>query len=223
MFENAREKYKDTEYKMLVAKLIDKYEIAKTKNKIAYTDFLNISERSIVEKIIKEERINNYVFYGGKEETDRVVLIFYPEKITEETINNQYTTLYKMTKLSKSSLVVDVLVTFSYFGIAAYLMNGQTIGKKIQKIKVVPTKGKKLNPHLFMLRSVILTNLIPKIASFIAILQLKEKQWILVSGIISNFSLTITLALIAFLIFRDDERSLHDLICKTKVIEANKE
>ena len=28
-----------------------------------------------------------------------------PEKITEETINNQYTTLYKMTKLSKSSLV----------------------------------------------------------------------------------------------------------------------
>jgi uncharacterized RDD family membrane protein YckC len=146
-----------------------------------------------------------------------------PEKITEETINNQYTTLYKMTKLSKSSLVVDVLVTFSYFGIAAYLMNGQTIGKKIQKIKVVPTKGKKLNPHLFMLRSVILTNLIPKIASFIAILQLKEKQWILASGIISNFSLTITLALIAFLIFRDDERSLHDLICKTKVIEANKE
>ena len=84
MFEKAREKYKDTEYKMLVAKLIDKYEICKTKNKISYTDFLNISERSIVEKIIKEERINNYVFFGGKEETDRTVLIFYPEKINEE-------------------------------------------------------------------------------------------------------------------------------------------
>lgn len=146
-----------------------------------------------------------------------------PEQITEETINNQYTILYKMTKLSKNSLVVEGIVTFTYFGIVAYLLKGQTIGKKAQKIKVVPLEGKELNPHLFMLRSVILTNLIPKIASIIAIMTLKEKQWILASGIISNISLTITFILIAFLIFREDERSLHDIICKTKVIEVNKE
>lgn len=146
-----------------------------------------------------------------------------PEQITEETINNQYTTLYKMTKLSKNSLVIEGIVTFTYFGIVAYLLKGQTIGKKAQKIKVVPLEGKELNPHLFMLRSVILTNLIPKIASIIAIMTLKEKQWILASGIISNISLTITFTLIAFLIFREDERSLHDIICKTKVIEVNKE
>lgn len=146
-----------------------------------------------------------------------------PEKITEETINNQYTILYKMTKLSKNSLVIEGIVTFTYFGIVAYLLKGQTIGKKAQKIKVVPLEGKELNPHLFMLRSVILTNLIPKIASIIAIMTLKEKQWILASGIISNISLTITFTLIAFLIFREDERSLHDIICKTKVIEVNKE
>lgn len=146
-----------------------------------------------------------------------------PEQITEETINNQYTILYKMTKLSKNSLVIEGIVTFTYFGIVAYLLKGQTIGKKAQKIKVVPLEGKELNPHLFMLRSVILTNLIPKIASIIAIMTLKEKQWILASGIISNISLTITFILIAFLIFREDERSLHDIICKTKVIEVNKE
>lgn len=146
-----------------------------------------------------------------------------PEKITEETINNQYTILYKMTKLSKNSLVIEGIVTFTYFGIVAYLLKGQTLGKKAQKIKVVPLEGKELNPHLFMLRSVILTNLIPKIASIIAIMTLKEKQWILASGIISNISLTITFTLIAFLIFREDERSLHDIICKTKVIEVNKE
>ena len=88
-------KFKDDEDKEKeIVKLIDKYEIAKTKNKIAYTDFLNISERSIVEKIIKEERINNYVFYGGKEETDRVVLIFYPEKITEEMLIKNYEKIF---------------------------------------------------------------------------------------------------------------------------------
>lgn len=146
-----------------------------------------------------------------------------PEQITEETLNNQYSLLYKMTKLSKNSLIIEAVVAFAYFGVTAYLMDGQTIGKKIKKIKVVSNDDKELNPHLFMLRSVILTNLIPTIASYIAILVLKEKNWILAEGIISNISLTITFVLIAFLIFREDERSLHDIICKTKVIEVNKE
>lgn len=43
MFEKSREKYKDNENKLLIAKVIDKYEFCKTKNKITYTDFLDIS------------------------------------------------------------------------------------------------------------------------------------------------------------------------------------
>ena len=34
MFELSREKYKNSQYKLLVAKIIDKYEFCKTKNKI---------------------------------------------------------------------------------------------------------------------------------------------------------------------------------------------
>ncbi|MBR6645612.1 MAG: hypothetical protein IKL21_07635 [Clostridia bacterium] len=71
MFELTREKYKNSEHKLLVAKIIDKYEFSKTKNKITYTDFLNISEISVVKKLLKEEKIQNYIIYGGKEETDR--------------------------------------------------------------------------------------------------------------------------------------------------------
>lgn len=146
-----------------------------------------------------------------------------PVEITEETMNKQYSLLYDMTKLSKNSLIIEATVTFAYFGIAAYLMKGQTLGKKLKKIKVVSVNDKELNPHLFMLRTVILTNIIPKIASILAIFFLKEKNWILAEGLIGNISLTITFVLIAFLIFREDERSLHDLICKTKVIEINEE
>ena len=145
------------------------------------------------------------------------------EEISDDTLNKEYSILYKMSNLSKNSLIIQVAVSFSYFGIAAYLMNGQTLGKKFKKIKVVPINGRELNPHLFMLRSVILTNIVPQIASILAIFCLKEKTWILAEGIIGNISTTITFILIAFLIFREDNRSLHDLICKTKVIEVNKE
>lgn len=81
MFEKSREKYKDDENKLLIAKTIDKYEFCKSKNKITYTDFLNISQISIIKKFLKEENIENYVFFGGKEDADRSILIFYPEKI----------------------------------------------------------------------------------------------------------------------------------------------
>ena len=55
MFENAREKYKDTEYKMLVAKLIDKYEIAKNNYKNSQEHRKELQRRYIVlqQKIIE--------------------------------------------------------------------------------------------------------------------------------------------------------------------------
>lgn len=142
------------------------------------------------------------------------------EELTEEIVDKQYTLMYKMSYLAKNSLVIQAIVTFGYFGIVAYLMKGQTLGKKIQKIKVVPLNGQEMNPHLFILRSVILTNLIPQIASIISIYFLKQSTWITAEAIIGNISMMITWALILVLIFRSDERSLHDIICKTKVIEV---
>ncbi len=46
MFEQSRDKYKDNENKLLIAKVIDKYEFCKARNKITYTDFLDIARNS---------------------------------------------------------------------------------------------------------------------------------------------------------------------------------
>lgn len=99
MFEKARQKYKDSEYKILVAKIIDKYEFCKTKNKITYTDFLNISEISVVNRILKEENITNYIFFGGKKETDRSILIFYPKKFSLEMVEKNYNKILKVVRI----------------------------------------------------------------------------------------------------------------------------
>ena len=97
MFENAREKYKNSEYKLLVAKIIDKYNFSK--NKIVYTDFLNISEISVVKKILLEENISNYIIYGGKEETDRSIVIFYPEKLSLEMIEKNFEKIFNVIRI----------------------------------------------------------------------------------------------------------------------------
>lgn len=99
MFESAREKYKNSEHKLLIAKVIDKYEFSKTKNKITYTDFLNFSEISIVKKILKEENVSNFVIFGGKEEADRNVIIFYPEKFSEEMVEKNYEKIFEVIRI----------------------------------------------------------------------------------------------------------------------------
>lgn len=99
MFEKAREKYKDGEYKILVAKTIDKYNFCKTTNKITYTDFLNISEISILKKILEEENVKNYIFWGGKEDSDRSILIFFPEKFSKEMVEKNYEKIFQIVRI----------------------------------------------------------------------------------------------------------------------------
>lgn len=76
--------YKNEEERLLVAKILDKYEFSKSKNKIQYTDFLNLREQEIAMRILNKLKYNNYYFFGGKENTERKILVIYPEKLTEE-------------------------------------------------------------------------------------------------------------------------------------------
>ena len=56
------EKYKSDEEKLLIAKVEDKYNFCRTRNKITYTDFLNMQEINLVKKYLQEQHIKNYLF-----------------------------------------------------------------------------------------------------------------------------------------------------------------
>lgn len=131
--------------------------------------------------------------------------------------------VYSISKSSQPLSIITCGLLFLYFGVFAYILKGQTLGKKIMKLKVVPDKGKTLDVNLFMIRAIILTNLLPKIASIIVLTKLSPSNWLIAENIISEISNIITFLILGFMIFRDDERGLHDLICKTKVVESNKE
>lgn len=74
-------KNKDDENDLLIAKVWDKKKFCDTRNKITYTDFLNEKEQTIISRNMN---LGNAFFYGGNENADRKILVFYPEKIDEE-------------------------------------------------------------------------------------------------------------------------------------------
>jgi len=85
------EKSSDTE-KILLAKVLDKIELAKTKNKIVSTNFLDEHEQKVALDLLKKAKIKNYVFFGGIDNAERKIIIIYPEKLSsifDEDIPNK--------------------------------------------------------------------------------------------------------------------------------------
>ncbi len=118
--------------------------------------------------------------------------------------------------------IVSTTLTFIYFGIIGFFMGGNTIGKRLMRIKVVSENEDELNPSLYILREVLLLGIIFKILGIAVTLLIKDiSTWYSVYNMISNLSMLVSFMIYGFIIFRDDGRGLHDLIGKTKVVSAS--
>ena len=129
---------------------------------------------------------------------------------------------YKLEKTTQPLTIIQISVTIVYFIFLQYFMNGQTIGKRLFKIRIKQENEKKLVPSLFVLREVILLVIPTKIIQIICLMQMKMNNYLKVSSLIQNIHFIIYLAIIGTIIFREDEKGLHDIIAKTKVIPTKK-
>ena len=97
--QEALKDYKRQEDKMCLAQVLDKIEIATTKEKLVSTDFLDMYQVSLVENFLKKIQYTNYQLYGGYEDAERKILIAYPEKYNQNMIEKNYTKLLKIVRI----------------------------------------------------------------------------------------------------------------------------
>lgn len=92
--------YKNQDDKILLAIVLDKIEFCKSKNKIEYTDFLNLAEQDLIDKFLKRIKFTNYYFFGGAGEAERKILIIYPEKLTEDMVRKNHSKMICAIKIT---------------------------------------------------------------------------------------------------------------------------
>lgn len=95
-------KYKKPEDKLILSKILDKINFCETRNQIQTTDFLDLAQQELIRKFLQAQRIDNYIFFGGYEDAERKVVIFYPTKlenlIREEKIDfNEWIKVIRLT------------------------------------------------------------------------------------------------------------------------------
>lgn len=141
----------------------------------------------------------------------------------KEELNNMFNEVaekytYLLTKESSSNSIITLVCTLLYFGILQYILKGQTIGKKIMKLKITSGSNKKINIINYILRSLVINNVLLNTISIFFLLLSSRNTYQQANNTINTILSLIQAITIFFLLTREDSRGLHDLLFNTKVI-----
>lgn len=92
--------YREKDDKILLAQILDKIEMTENKNKIEYTDFLDLAQIELVQKFIDKLKIENYMSYGGYEQAERKIFVIYPEKFNNEVVAKNLTNIVQIIRIN---------------------------------------------------------------------------------------------------------------------------
>lgn len=130
---------------------------------------------------------------------------------------------YEVYKYRTYSSIISATALILYFGVVPLIMNGQTIGKKIMKLKIVSINDKKLNFWKYLIRIVILNNIWLSLINVGAVYIVSGVKFYYVTYVISMLSSLIYMLNLIMVMFRKDNRGLHDMVVGTKVIQVNED
>lgn len=177
------------------------------------------------QKII--ENNPNYKKYISKYYEDKKLEKDEYEKIKTESkdiYQKKYQKLYyKIEQNSTITYIIYLIIIVLYFGLFNLITNGQTIGKKIFRLKVVKKDGTEAQLINYLIRSILPYNIIYYIIAIIGIHILNQNNYYTISNIIYEIQSCIQWIIIIMIIIRTDGRGIHDLIGNTKVIALDKE
>ena len=133
---------------------------------------------------------------------------------TEELYDNSY----EMTKLGINMTIITIVVGVVYYVGFQYINKGQTIGKKLLKIKIVDENNEKPKFQQVLIHAILINSLLVSTLSVIAISFMSKASYLKVDQILQILDLAIMFGSLGCMIVRKDGKGLHNILAKTNVI-----
>ena len=108
--------YKNKDEKMLLAEVLDKIENTNNRNKIEHTDFLDLAQNELVQKFLNKQKVENYIKYGGFNEAERKMYIFYPEKFNEQVVEKNLSSIVQIIRIELPDDLIGKYTHRDYLG-----------------------------------------------------------------------------------------------------------
>lgn len=167
-------------------------------------------------EVFADIEINTEIENADKEEITNAM----SERHVE--VYNSYA--YRIQKYSVFGSIATLILTLLYFGVLQYILKGQTLFKRLFRLRVVDKdkNNKRVSLWRFIVRSIIINELVFILIDIITVLTLKKSAYIGVNAWLYQIRYIYEMLMIIVLIIRDDQRGLHDLAVNTRVILLDK-
>lgn len=127
---------------------------------------------------------------------------------------------YQLNKEGVPQTIVSTVLSIIYFVVLAYFMNGETLGKKLMKIKITSNNDKKLTMNNYLIRALVIDSVLMNIITIITILLFSKDVYLTSYNIISYVFSFVYIVSLAMILFSKNGRGLQDILANTKVIST---
>ncbi len=155
---------------------------------------------------------------------NEIVNISSEEEQNLDDLNNKLIDLqYEYQQESKLASGISLLITFAYFTVFQFLNKGQTIGKKLLKIKVVNKEEKEPSFITMFLRTFIVQGILTTGLSLIGIFVLNKELYMETYFILNSLMSIFVVVCALMVLYRKDRRGLHDMMAGSLVVKEDVE
>ena len=161
---------------------------------------------------------DNYINLNN--ELNQINNSFINGEIPFETYFNQfYNVNFSLQKELFFYNLVSVVISVLYFVVYPIYNDGQSFGKKIMKIKII-SDSDRLFSNSLIFRYLLMDGIGVSIISLCLICFVNGLYFMIFNSILSFLQFLVVIISIFMVIYRNDKKSLPDLIAGTKVIEV---
>lgn len=114
--------------------------------------------------------------------------------------------------------IINCVIIILYFVVLPLYKNGQTLGKKIFKIKIVREDREDLTANELIIRNIVVNGLLNTFLAFCLVFLLSGFEYFTITSILGFIQFVLVVVSACMIIFRKDKKGLHDIITKTKVV-----
>ncbi len=139
----------------------------------------------------------------------------------EEYVNQMVDLSYDISKQTVIVSIVTIVISLLYYVVYPCYNNGQTLGKKLMKIKIKKIDESDLSMNDLLIRGMVNNSILVNIVNVIFVLFLSKNIFLSASSLVSVIQYLVLIISLIMIAFTRNARGLHDLAAKTEVVQAD--
>jgi len=194
-------------------------DFAKAIDEKKFVDEIYVSKYEKINKLHNKSEMSSEEYESSCLE---IVKEYNENKISEEEYSekiNYY--FYHLERNSTFTYLLNIIICLLYFVLFQGFTGGQTLGKKIMRLKIISTDDNELSYKKLFVRSIFLFSIIYYFICAISCFVIPLNLYTVFSNCLYLLNSVLSLSIIFTIIFTKERKGVHDMIAKTKVVQLD--